>query len=70
MIKCHLKKKMKSKSECPFLMYRLIVSEDFTHFDSFLLCTYKLSTVYKLAFRGFWMCSSWIKLQTKLNFKL
>ena len=38
----------------------------YTHFDSFLLSTYKFGTVYTLAHRCFRICSGWTKLHTKL----
>ena len=37
-----------------------------THFDSFLPSTYKLGTIYTLAYRCFRTCSSWTKLHTEL----
>ena len=38
----------------------------YTHFDSFLLSTYKSGTVYTLAFRCFRICSSLTKLHNGL----
>ena len=38
----------------------------YTHFDSFLPSTYKLGTVYTLAFRFMRICTSWTKLHTEL----
>ena len=38
----------------------------YTHFDSFLPCTYKFGTVYALAYRCFRICSSWTKLHNEL----
>ena len=61
---CHLRLQVKSKTECPFLMDRLVVktnktstsvyciptfSGGYTHFDSFLQSTYKFGAVYTLA---------------------
>ena len=80
MLTCHLQLKVKSKTECPFLMYRLVVkikhlppvyckptfSGVYTHFDSFLPSTYKFGTVYILAYRSLQICSSWTKLHNKL----
>ena len=41
-------------------------SEVYTHFESFLPCTYKFGTVYTLAYRCFRIWSSWTKLHTEL----
>ena len=38
----------------------------YKHFDSFLRSTYKLGTVYKLAYRCFRICSSCTKLHNEL----
>ena len=62
MLTCHLQSKGESKTECPFLMYRLLVKTkhlpllptvnvllaEFTHFNSLLPSTYKFGTVYCL----------------------
>ena len=37
-----------------------------THFDTFLPSTYKLGTVYTLAYRGFQIRPSWTKLHSEL----
>ena len=80
MLTCHLRLKVKSKTECPFLMYRLVAkikhlppvyckptfSGVYTHFDSFLPSTYKSGTVYTLAYRCLSICSSWTKLHNEL----
>ena len=77
LLTCHLKLKIKSKTECPFLRHKLFVKikhlsflptvnpplEGFVqNFDRFLPSSYKFGTVYMLAYR----CSSWTKLHTEL----
>ena len=37
-----------------------------THFDNVIPSTCKFGTVYALTYRGFKICSSWIKLHTEL----
>ena len=60
MLTCHLPLKVKSKTECPFLMYRLFVK--IKHLPS----TYKPGTVYTLAYKCLRICSSWAKLHNEL----
>ena len=82
MLTCHLQLKLKSKTERPFLMYRLVVkikhlpplstvtlfSVEFIHIlTTFLPSTYKFGTVYTLAYRYLLICSSWTKLHNKLG---
>ena len=42
------------------------VSSVYTHFDSFLLDTYKIGMVYTLVNRCFWICSSWAMFHQQL----
>ena len=79
-VTCRLQLKVKSKIECPFLMYRLFVKIKhlpivyrkptfcgvYTYFDSFLPSTYKFGTVYTLAYKCLQICSSWTKLHNEL----
>ena len=53
MLKCHLQLKVKSKTGCPFLMYKLFVKIMF-------------GTVYALAHKCLQICSSWTKLHKEL----
>ena len=72
---CHLQLKITSKTECPFLIihenkavYRKSIFSRFcTHFERFISSTYKLGTVYTLAYRYFQICSSWTKLHIVLD---
>ena len=72
---------MKSKTECPFLIYKLFVkikhlpllptvkptfSGVYTHLDRFSPFTYEFPTVYTLAYRCLQIRSSWTKLHRKL----
>ena len=80
MLTCHLQLKVKSKTECPVLMYRLFVkikhlplvyckptfSGVYTHFDSFLQSTYEFGTVYTLAYKCLQICSTSTKLHNEL----
>ena len=81
MLTSHLRLKVEGKTECLFLTYRILVrikhlpllstvnlpfSGFYTHFDSFLPSTYKLGTVYTLAYRFMRICTSWTKLHTEL----
>ena len=38
----------------------------FTHFDSFLPNNYKISLIYTLVNRCFWICSSWLRYHQQL----
>ena len=68
MVTCHLQLKMKSKTEFPFLMYKLIAKikhlqllptlnllsvDNYTHFDSSKPSTYTIDAIYTLASRCF-----------------
>ena len=78
MLTRHLRLKMKSKTECPFMIIREdktfttfvyckpTFSGVYTYFDSFLQSTYKFSTVYTLAYRCLRISSSYNELQTEL----
>ena len=82
MLTYHLQLRMKSKTEFPFLMYRLFAKikyfplvyrkptfgEVYTHFDSFLPSTYRFGTVSTLDYRCFQTCLSWSKLCAELVF--
>ena len=84
MLTCRLHLIVKSKAKYPFLMYRLLVNvkhlrllstanltfaEVFTHFDNFLPSTFNFDTVYTLAYRCSWTCSSWTKLHELVSLK-
>ena len=69
----------KSKTECPFLMYRLFVKIKHLpllstanlplvewYFESFLTSTYKFGILYTLTYRCLRICSSWTKLHNEL----
>ena len=72
MLTCHLQLKMKNETMsqiiCEDKTFTTSVSFIglYTHFDSFLSSTYKFCTVYTLAYRCCWICSSWTKLQNEL----
>ena len=78
MLTCHLQLKIKSNSECPFLLYRLFekvkhlplqstVNLPLVEFIHILTgFTYKFGTVYTLTYRCFQICLSWSTLHTKL----
>lgn len=71
---------MKSKTECPSLIYRLFCEDKinrpavydetavYAHFDSFFTPTYMFGTVYTNTYRCFQLCSSWMKLYIELLF--
>ena len=48
--------------------HKLTFNGVYTHFGSFLLCTYKLGTVHTLTYRFFRIRLSWTKLQVELPF--
>ena len=57
---------LKDKTFTTSAFCKLSFSIVYTHFGSFLPSTYKFSTFYTLAYRCFWICSSWTKLHNEL----
>ena len=47
---------------------KLTFTDAYTHFDSFLLATYKFGMIYTLVFRRFWICSNWTNFHNELVF--
>ena len=37
----------------------------YTHFDSFLPCTYKIGMIHALLYKCLWICSDWTKFHSK-----
>ena len=80
MLTCHFWLKVKSKTECPFLMYRLVVKikhlpplftvnlplVEFIHILT-AFCHLLISLVlFTHSWRCLWICSSWTKLHNEL----